>query len=67
MKIPNKTLKKWNELKQRGDMDALATMIGKSDQTVYAIFRNGEAMVEDAEKINEFFKERERRAEKLAK
>lgn len=64
MKIPNKTLKKWVELKQEGDIALLAAEIGKSEPTVYKIFSSGEAKVEDAEKINEFYKQRSKRAKK---
>lgn len=61
MKIPNKTLKKWLELKEEGDIALLAEKIGKSEPTVYSILRSREAKVEDVEKINEFFKDRQKR------
>lgn len=62
MKIPNKTLKKWSELKEEGDIAHLAKEIGKSEPTVYKILSSGVAKVEDAEKINEFYKRRKKKA-----
>lgn len=65
MKIPNKTLKKWQDLKQEGDIALLAKEIGKSEPVVYAIFKTGEASkVEYVEKINEFYKKRSRQVKK---
>jgi hypothetical protein len=65
MKIPSKTLKRWLELKEEGDIALLATLIGKSEATVYKILSSGETKVEHAEKINDFYKERKKRTESI--
>jgi hypothetical protein len=61
MVIPKKTLKNWSDLKQEGDIGELAKLINRSEPTVYKIFRDGVARVEDAEKINAFYKARKKR------
>lgn len=58
MKIPNKTLKVWVSLKEHGDIIALAGLTGKSEATIYKLFRTGEGKAEVVEKINAFYKNR---------
>lgn len=65
MKIPNKTLKKWLELKEEGDIGLLATLTGKAEPTIYKIFSSGKGKVEDVEKINSFYKKRNTRIKSI--
>lgn len=65
MIIPNKTLKIWEDLKEEGDIAELAKETGKSEGTIYRIFRDGIATVEDAERINAFYKNRKKRISKI--
>lgn len=61
MVIPKKTLKVWADMKEQGDLSALAKEIGKSEQTIYNILKNGKGRAEYVEKINAFYKERKRK------
>lgn len=65
MKIPNKTLQNWKNLKEEGDIEALANLTGKAQSTVHQILRDGIAKVAVAEKIAAFYKSRKRRIAKL--
>lgn len=58
MKIPNKTLKAWDSLKEHGDMRKLAELTGKSEATIYKLFRTGSGKAEVVEAINGFYKNR---------
>jgi hypothetical protein len=58
MKIPNKTLKVWQALKEHGDVKTLAELTGKSETTIWKIFRTGMGKADAVEKINEFYKSR---------
>jgi hypothetical protein len=59
MKIPNKTLLKWKSLKEEGDITSIAVLLKKAESTVHQIFRTGIAKVDDAEKINTFYRTRQ--------
>lgn len=61
MIIPKKTLKVWADLKEYGDVAALAKAIGKSEPTVWKILKEGKAKAEYVEKINAFYKERQKK------
>lgn len=58
MKIPNKTIKAWESLKEHGDVKRLAELTGKSETTIWKIFREAKGKAEDVEKINTFYKTR---------
>ena len=61
MIIPKRTLKVWAGLKEYGDVAAIAKEIGKSEPTVWKIFKDGKAKAEYVEKINAFYKERQKK------
>lgn len=65
MTIPNQTLKKWIALKEDGDIALIAKEINKSEPTVYNIFSSGKASVNDATKINAFFKRRKKQVDAI--
>jgi hypothetical protein len=65
MTIPNEALNKWNELKEAGDIDKLAELLDKAPSTIYQIFRTGEASLEDAEKMSDFYKKKLERLEEI--
>jgi hypothetical protein len=65
MKIPNKTLQKWKNLKEEGDIALLAGLTGKAESTIHQILRTGVAKIEDAEKIKGFYMNRKRRVAKI--
>lgn len=61
MKIPNRTYDRWRRLQEEGDIAALAGLCGVSEARIYQILSTRAAKVEQVEKINEFFNERQRR------
>lgn len=65
MEIPNEIIKKWKELKEEGDIAALAKKLGKAESTVHQIFRTGIAHVRDAAIINSFYKERKKQIKSI--
>lgn len=66
MKIPSKTLKRWADLKQPGDVGQLAALINKSQPIIYRAFSTGKiSKIEDFEKINAFFQARHKKIVKL--
>jgi hypothetical protein len=65
MTISQETIENWKSLKEEGDIPKLATLLGVSAETIYRIFKNGQTTVERASKINKFYADRKKKADKI--
>lgn len=65
MQVSEEKLTSWNKYRQHGDITKLAELTGKSRGTIWEILNSGEGMVEDIEIVDNFFRGRIQKVEKI--